>query len=301
MMKLLDRARRLRELGVLGLNRRNTECILDQNPRWRFPQVDDKRRMRELCRAIGVPTPALYAVICAHSALRHLPRLLEKRKTFVLKPNHGAGGRGVLVVIGRDGPAFVKQNGARLTFEELAQHVSSTISGLYSLGGRPDEALVQQRVVPHPAFEPISYQGTADARVIVYRGVPLMAMLRLPTKESGGRANLHQGALGVGVDLDSGRTTRAVLRNRVTRRHPDTEVSVIGFEVPYWSRILEMACQVSRATQLGYLGVDVVVDRDQGPLVLEANARPGLAIQIANGAGLLRRRDEIDGMLGGAA
>jgi alpha-L-glutamate ligase-like protein len=125
-----------------------------------------------------------------------------------------------------------------------------------------------------------------------------MAMLRLPTRESGGRANLHQGAIGAGVDLETGLTTRAVQRNRVTERHPDTRESVIGFRVPYWTQILAMSRRVSAATGMGYVGVDVVVDRRDGPLLLEANARPGLAIQIANGVGLLRRLEEIDGQMG---
>jgi alpha-L-glutamate ligase-like protein len=298
-MSLLDRARRLRAMGVLGMNRRNTECILDLNPRPLFPMVDGKKRMRDLCVAIGVPTPDLYAVVAAHSALRHLPRLLERHEDFVIKPNRGAGGRGVLVIVGRDGPDFVRHNGQRLSPGEVSQHVSSIISGLFSLGGRADEALLQQRVVPDPAFERVSFQGTADVRVIVYRDVPAMAMLRLPTRQSGGRANLHQGAIGAGVDLASGVTARAVMRNRATERHPDTGASVVGFRVPYWPRILEMARRVSRATGLGYVGVDVVVDRTRGPLLLEANARPGLAIQIANGDGLLRRLAEIDRELDG--
>jgi alpha-L-glutamate ligase-like protein len=256
--------------------------------------VDGKKQMRDLCRSIGVPTPDLYALVAAHSALRHLPRLLEGHQDFVIKPNRGAGGRGVLVVVGRDGPNFVRHNGQRLTPGEVGQHVSSIISGLFSLGGRADEALLQQRVVPDAAFERISFQGTADVRVIVYREVPAMAMLRLPTRQSGGRANLHQGAIGAGVDLATGVTTRAVLRNRATERHPDTGASVVGFRVPYWPRILEMSRRVSRATGLGYVGVDVVVDRRHGPLLLEANARPGLAIQIANGVGLLCRLGEID-------
>jgi len=37
-----------------------------------------------------------------------------------------------------------------------------------------------------------------------------MAMLRLPTKESGGKANLQQGAIGLGIDMASGVTTSAV-------------------------------------------------------------------------------------------
>ncbi len=257
--------------------------------------------MRDLCRAIGVPTPEVHAVIAAHSALHQLPRLLEPHQDFVLKPNRGAGGRGILVVTGRDGAAFVRHNDQRLDLGEIRQHVSSIVSGLFSLGGQSDEALIQQRVVPDDSFARISYQGTADVRVIVYRGVPAMAMLRLPTKLSGGRANLHQGAIGAGVDLESGRTNHAVLSNRATERHPDTGESVVGFLVPHWGTILDMARKVAEVTRLGYIGVDVVIDRAAGPQLLEANARPGLAIQIANAAGLTRRLEEIDRALGGAA
>jgi len=254
--------------------------------------------MHALCRQIGVPSPEVYGEIGYHSQLSRLPEILHGHDDFVIKPNRGAGGRGVLVIVGRDGPAFVRHNGQRLSEGEVTQHVSSIISGLFSLGGRADEALVQQRVVPDAAFERISFQGTADVRVIVYREVAAMAMLRLPTRESGGRANLHQGAIGAGVDLATGVTTRAVLCNRATDRHPDTGESVVGFRVPHWPEILSMARRVSTATGLGYVGVDVVLDRRQGPLLLEANARPGLAIQIANGDGLLRRLEQIDRELG---
>jgi alpha-L-glutamate ligase-like protein len=257
--------------------------------------------MRDLCRSIGVPTPAIYAVLAAHSALRHLPRLLADREDFVLKPDRGAAGRGILVVTGRDGEAFVRHNGQRLHLADLRQHVSSIISGLFSLGGQGDEALIQQRVLPHPAFERISYQGIPDVRVVLYQHVPVMAMLRLPTRASGGRANLHQGGVGAGVDLALGTTCRAVLRNRTCERHPDTGESVLGFMVPFWPEILDIARRVSRAVGLGYLGVDVVVDRRQGPLLLEANARPGLAIQIANGQGLLPRLEEAARAAGGSA
>lgn len=293
-MNWLRRWRGLARLGILGMNRRNASCILDLNPRHAYPAVDSKRTMRDLCRAIGVPTPAIYAVIRAHSELRTLPRLLAGYDDFVIKPNRGAGGRGIFVVAGRRGDGFVRHNGEPADLSDIRQHVSSIVSGLFSLGGRPDEALIQQRVLLHPAFERISYQGIGDVRVIVYKHVPAMAMLRLPTKASNGRANLHQGGIGAGVDLATGITARAVMCNRLADRHPDTGVSLIGFRVPYWPQILDMARRVAGAVELGYLGVDIVVDRDQGPLLLEGNARPGLAIQIANGQGLLARVEVID-------
>ena len=288
------RFRRLRRLGVLGMNRRNSECILDLNPRSRFPLVDSKRRMRDLCGAIGVPTPQIHAALSSHSALHFLPGLLADRQDFVIKPDRGAAGRGILVIIGRNGKQFVRNNGQCLNLDDIRQHVSGIISGLFSLGGWMDEALIQQRVVPDPAFERISFQGTADVRVLVYKQAPALAMLRLPTRKSDGRANLHQGAVGAGLDLVTGIVHRAAWCGRVTDRHPDTGREVVGFQVPHWPEILCMARRVSVAVQMGYLGVDIVLDRQQGPLLLEVNARPGLAIQIANGRGLLKRFAEID-------
>jgi alpha-L-glutamate ligase-like protein len=294
MFWLFRAARRLKELGILGMNRRNAACILDHNPRALYPVVDDKLRMRDLCTRIGVPTPEVYAAIRYQAMLRRLPELLGEHGDFVVKPNHGSAGRGVLVVVDRVGQEFVRHNGQRLHLDQLRQHLSDVLSGMYSLGGHPDEAIIQQRVRLHPAFEPLSYKGIPDIRVVVYKNWPAMAMLRLPTRASNGRANLHQGGIGAGVDLRTGRTNHAVARNRFVERHPDTGVSVIGMQVPNWDEVLDMSVRAAEAVGLGYVGVDIVLDADQGPMLLEANARPGLAIQIANGMGLLPRLAEID-------
>jgi alpha-L-glutamate ligase-like protein len=297
MFWLLTAARRLRDLGILGMNRRNAMCILDHNPRRLYPLVDDKLRMHRLCQRIGVPTPAIYAVVESYSVLRRLPQLLADRGDFVVKPNKGSAGRGVLVVMGRDDDSFVRHNGEKVRMDSLRQHISDILSGMYSLGGRPDEAIVQQRIRLHPAFAAISYKGIPDVRVILYRNEPAMAMLRLPTKESNGRANLHQGGIGTGVDLDSGVTNHAVQRNRFVEKHPDTGNALVGMRVPYWSEVLDMSRRVASAAGLGYIGVDIVVDVNEGPMLLEANARPGLAIQIANHRGLLPRLAAIDASL----
>jgi alpha-L-glutamate ligase-like protein len=297
MLWLFKAARRLRELGILGMNRRNASCILDYNPRAKYPLVDDKLRLHEMCRGLGVKSPLIYSVIESHSQLRHLPLLLGGRDDFVVKPNQGSAGRGILVVTGKKGQDYIRHNGESLARDHLRQHVSDILSGMYSLGGRPDKALIQQRVRLHPAFEAIAYQGIPDVRVVLYRKEPAMAMLRLPTQESGGRANLHQGGIGAGVDLESGETHHAVQRNRFVSLHPDTLENVLGWRVPYWDDVLTLSRQVAEAVGLGYIGIDIVIDRQAGPLLLEANARPGLAIQIANGQGLTPRLQAIDDWL----
>lgn len=294
---LFNAARRLRELGILGMNRRNAECILDHNPRALFPIVDDKMRLHRLCREIGVPTPGIYAEITSYSQLKRMESLLAGHNEFVIKPNRGSAGRGILVVAGRDGSGFSRHNGTQLRMDDLRQHLCDILSGMYSLGGQPDIALVQQRIHLHPVFANVTYKGIPDVRVILYRNEPAMAMLRLPTRESNGRANLHQGGIGTGIELESGITHHAVQRNRFVARHPDTGRPVVGLRVPFWEEVLHLARRVSEAVGLGYIGVDVVVDAQGGPMLLEANARPGLAIQIANRRGLVPALEAIDARL----
>jgi alpha-L-glutamate ligase-like protein len=293
---LFSSRRKLKEFGILGINKRNAAFILDYNPRSLYPLVDDKLRMRDLCLQIRVPTPEIYATLDSHSSLRRFHELLKDWTEFVVKPNRGSAGRGVLVIIGREGARFRRHNGEILSGEHLRQHLSDVLSGLYSLGALPDKAIIQQRVRLHPAFEPVAFQGIPDIRVVLYRNEPAMAMLRLPTRQSNGRANLHQGGLGVGIDLASGLTHHAVQRNRLILCHPDTGVPVVGMRLPYWRQVLDMSRRVSEAVGLGYLGVDIVIDESQGPMLLEANARPGLAIQIANARGLIGPLAEIDEM-----
>ncbi|MGE3805398.1 MAG: sugar-transfer associated ATP-grasp domain-containing protein, partial [Gemmataceae bacterium] len=174
MFWLFRAARQLRELGILGINGRNASYILDHNPRALFPVVDDKLRLQELCAKIGVPSPDLYGVVEYHSELRRGLDVLDRHDEFVIKPDCGSAGRGILVIVGKQDGHFVRHNGQLLRREELRQHVSDILSGMYSLGGRPDRALFQQRVRLHPAFEPIAYKGIPDIRVVLYRNEPAM-------------------------------------------------------------------------------------------------------------------------------
>ena len=285
---------KLRERGVLGINARNARFISRHNPRRLFPLVDDKLKTKALCRAYDIPAPELYGTVEAHGDLRDLPALLAPFREFVIKPVRGAMGNGVLVVVDRDGSQYVKASGARLDDQAVRHYVSGILSGLYSLAGNTDVAMIEYRVQLHPLFESISHGGVPDVRVIVFKGVPALAMLRLPTRRSDGRANLHQGAIAAGIDVATGRTHHAVQSNRLIEVHPDTGSSVLGVTVPHWDEILRIAALSAEMTGLGYIGVDVVLDATKGPLLLELNARPGLAIQIANFQGLLVPLEQIE-------
>ncbi len=286
---MISALRDLRRLGVLGINRRNIDFIRRYNPRRLYPLVDDKLRTKELAIGAGLPVPELFAVLSTQHDIRDLPALLGDRDQFVFKPAHGSGGNGVLVIKGRRGDTFYKSSGAPVNREELSHHLSNVLSGLYSLAGQRDKVMIEYCVQTAKALVPMSYQGVPDIRLIVFQGYPVMAMVRLPTRLSDGRANLHQGAVGVGVDLSTGTTLAGVLHNRCVDEHPDTGLRLSGMILPAWDQILQMAAKGYEITGLGYLGIDIVIDRNLGPLILELNARPGLSVQIANETGLWRR------------
>lgn len=293
---MLGLVRKLNEIGVLGLNERNCEFIMQYNPRRLYPLVDDKLATKRLAEPAGLPVPELYGVISSHREVRDLPRMLEGHRDFVVKPAQGSGGDGILVVSARvkDRNVYRLVDGTILGTDDIEHHLSNIISGQYSLGGHRDVALVEYCVKFDSTFAEHAFRGVPDIRIIVYRGYPVMGMVRLPTRKSHGKANLHQGAVGAGLDLATGKTTHGVAGNSPVTEHPDTGAPIAGLQIPQWEYLLQFASRCYDLTGLGYLGVDIVLDRDKGPMLLELNARPGLNIQIANRCGLRPRLALVD-------
>lgn len=299
---LLQRIRDLRAAGVLGLNERNCEFIMRHNPRRLYPLVDDKLATKRLALAAGIAVPELYGTIESYHDIRRLPGIVAGHRDFVVKPAQGSGGDGILVVAGRsrDRDVYRLVDGTLLDGAAMEHHLSNILAGQYSLGGHRDVALIEYCVRFDATFNEHAYRGVPDIRVIVFRGYPVMGMVRLPTRRSHGKANLHQGAVGAGVDLATGLTTSGVSGNLTVTEHPDTGAAIAGLAIPSWEHLLTIAAGCHELTGLGYIGVDIVLDREFGPMLLELNARPGLNIQIANRAGLRPRLARVEALPAGA-
>lgn len=294
---MFARIRKLRKAGVIGINQRNRLYIMAQNPRHLYALVDDKVQTKKLANKSGIAVPGLYHVIDSPRTAQTFQQLIKGRNDFVIKPARGSGGNGILVITNVRGDKFTKADGSILSARAVSHHLQNILGGVYSLGGQPDQAIVEYRVKSDEFFNQLSYRGVPDIRVLVYRGTPAMAMLRLPTRKSDGRANLHQGAVGVGINMTNGRTVSAVCDDRKVTEHPDFGSALMDIRIPHWQDILRQAARCQELAPLGYLGVDIVLDENFGPMMLELNARPGLAIQIANGCGLKPVLDQIDSTL----
>ena len=277
---------KLGKAGVLGMNSRNMDFISEYNQRRLYPLVDDKIITKRLAIEAGVTVPAQYGVIRYPGETELIRDIAKKHPSFVMKPANGSGGGGIMVFNGvaKNGPR--RMNGQIVPWGDVKYQLNNMLSGMFSMGGGSDEVLIEERLHPHSAFSKLAFGGVPDVRIIVFRGIPVMSMLRLPTAESDGKANLHQGGVGAGIDLVTGRTTRGVQHNESISHHPDFETPVRDFQVPEWPQIMELAARLGQHVGLGYVGVDVVVCENKGPTLLELNARPGIAIQTANMRGL---------------
>lgn len=295
-MRWFVSAGELRRMGILGMNCRNIDFIGRYNPRHLYPLVDDKLKTKYLAQRHDIPVPRLCFMVREQYKINRIDQQLRELSGFAVKPAKGSGGKGILVVTGRERDAFVKSSGAVLGIRDVKRHMSNILAGLYSLAGTPDAVIVEELIHFDDLFEGYSHEGVPDIRIIVFQGYPVMAMLRLATHESDGKANLHQGAVGVGLDIATGRCLQAVQHSMPIETHPDTGRHFQDISIPDWPAMLHLAARCHDITGLGYIGTDIVLDKYRGPLLLELNARPGLSIQVANGSGILPRLRRIESM-----
>lgn len=292
----------LHRLGILGINNRVGRYILRHNKRKFYPFVDNKVLTSKLANKWDIPTPHNHLVIQNYGSLKNLAAKIDGLDSFVIKPAKGSQGNGIIVikeVIRKEVNGKIeihcrRSNDKLMELDEVKHHISGILSGLYSLGGQSDEAIIQARIDKHSVFDNYSFGGIPDIRVIVFQGYPVMSMVRLPTRSSDGRANLHQGAIGAGITLGTGLINHAVIGQKLVTHHPDTGYEIKNLILPHWREILDLSAKCYEMVGLGYLGADIVITPDQGPVMLELNARPGLGIQIANLSGLVPRLELIN-------
>lgn len=280
--------------GILGLNARNLLYIKPYNPRKAVALADDKLKTKAFLAARGVPVAKIYARIENRDQLRSFD-FKSLPDECVLKPNYGFGGEGIIILRGRRNGEFLEQGKRPISEEKMRAHIEDILDGKYSVNGREDTAFFEKILVTDPCFAPFHPAGLPDIRIVVFNLVPVMAMLRIPTVESGGKANVHQGGIGIGIDISKGVTTHATQYNKVIRTLPHGG-SPAGLPIPGWEELLLIASRIQYNTNIGYLAVDLTIDADMGPALLEVNARAGLMVQVANLAPLRSRLERVSGI-----
>lgn len=280
--------------GILGINARNLLYIRPFNKEKSIEIADDKLKTKAFLSARGIPVPKLLGVVNTTEEIEKF-KFKKLGHEFVLKPNMGFGGEGIIPIYRRENLHFVSSKNKIYTPHQLKEHMKDILAGNYSINGNPDKAFFEKLIQTDEILGKYCYQGLPDIRVIVHNLVPVMAMLRLPTRESDGKANLHQGAIGAGIDLAKGEVTYCIYKNEIIREIPEFG-PIKGLKIPFWDDILQIACKAQLSSNLGYMGADMAIDRYHGPILLEINARAGISIQMANQAPLRKRLEKLEGL-----
>ncbi|MEM9309893.1 MAG: sugar-transfer associated ATP-grasp domain-containing protein [Pseudomonadota bacterium] len=271
---------------ILGINMRNA-LIAKYNPRSAIERARDKVAAKVALEDAGIACTGTVAVIDDYQSLLAFEPMRDMPDAWAIKPARGSQGDGILLAVRRESDTWFKGSGAPITENDVMHHIQKVVDGGFSGdSASEDAALIEPLIIADPALADLVPEGLPDLRVICLHDEPLMAMVRLPTNESDGKANLHQRAIGAGVSLETGRITRALVKGKAITHHPDTGFPLIDFEIPHWDRVLELAGRCGPAIGLGYSGSDIVLDVNEGPLIIEVNAHPGIEIQNINQLGL---------------
>lgn len=282
---------------ILGMNARN-QIYTVLNPPSARSFASSKYASKILLEDNNLLTPKIHAILGTSEDVNEFD-WASLDGNFVVKPTNGNAGKGVLVIKKQhiDKKHWTNAIGTVLDINDLKLHCFDILEGQYSTYGSNHSVIIEERVPIHPTLRKYTYKGTPDIRVVIFNQVPVMALLRLPTKESEGRANQTQGAIGVGIDIATGITTYAAANlNTIITYLPGTKYKLNGIKIPYWSALLKLAVDAANCANLMYAGIDLFVHPDKGPMVVELNANPGLSIQIANKAGLKRRLERVEGL-----
>lgn len=285
----------VQEKDVLGMNARNQLFVPLNSPR-AVAICKSKYATKLLLQSKNIPTATIYGILGTNEDVDDFD-WGKLEKDFVIKPTNGHAGKGVVAFRTQqpDGEHWTDVTGKVWSLDDIKLHARDILSGQYSTHGSNHNIIIEERIPIHPKLLKYTYKGTPDIRVIVFNSVPVMAMLRLPTEESEGRANVSQGAIAVGVDIATGITTSGIAhKSQPIQYLPNTKLKLNGVQVPFWEKALTTAVEAARAAELTFTGIDLFVHKEKGPMVVELNAYPGLAIQLANRAGLRRRLERVE-------
>jgi len=311
---------------VLGINARNLSYIKKFNWKKEIRLANDKLATKKFLSERWIPFAKTYEVIKDRKQLFDVDFSKLPSQDFVIKPNRWSKGKWIYVVkylwninnIKEDQPknSFEKvkfkfhkivdkfQNMPNFPYKykiwenvisdnELRRYILDDLDWKNSMTNGNDKVIVEEKLVPGDTFKEFCKFWLADMRIIVFNLVPVWAMVRIPTEKSGGKANLAAGGIWAWIDIWTWIIKSVYVNHKsYTNKFPAEYKHLKWIKIPYWDDILLWSSKIQYFVNLWYLALDWVIT-DDGPKLLEINARAGLELQNITWVKLAKVLDKI--------
>lgn len=219
---------------------------------------------------------------------------ISKHNEFVVKPTDMSGGRGVY----KASVAGLDEKQTREFYDNLLTEAESNKSKY--LRGKESSVVLEELIDQDESlavFNPESVNG-----------------VRLPTVTINGVTHFYQpwlkigrggnfltsavfGTLDAGIDVETGIIDTPGMNesSEVYSVHPDNGISIIGFKVPRWQELLDLAREcAAKFPQFGYIGWDFVLSK-KGWCIMEANYSGDFMWQLYREKGMKKEFEELIG------
>ena len=142
--------------------------------------------------------------------------------------------------------------------------------------------ILEEIVVQHPAMASLCPTSVNTCRIATLLGDKRQGIVYAFLRIGNGKVmdNVDCGGMAARIDIDTGRllTVGADKQGNTFMKHPMTNASIIGFQIPFWEEAKKMCMEASAVIpQMGFIAWDVAITA-QGPTFIEGNSFPSHAI-----------------------
>jgi len=237
----------------------SNEIVRRMNPKEYWHLFDDKAQFNELFREW---IPRKWLLIGDGTDPEELFALCRNSTQLIGKPLEGSSGQGIQKYTPenwKDGP------------EAFLQKLKKDGIGI-----------LEEVVIQHPKMASLCPTSVNTCRIATLMGDKQQGIVYAFLRIGNGKVmdNVDCGGMAARIDLASGKllTVGADKQGNTFIKHPMTNASIIGFEIPFWEEAKAMCMKAAeKVPQMRFIAWDVAIT-ENGPTFIEGNSFPSHAI-----------------------
>ena len=237
----------------------SNEIVRRMNPKEYWHLFDDKAQFNELFKEW---IPRKWLLINDQTDPEELFALYRNSTQLIGKPLEGSSGQGIKKYLPedwKDGPeTFLK----KLKDEGIG--------------------ILEEIVIQHPKMASLRPTSVNTCRIATLLGDKQQGIVYAFLRIGNGKVmdNVDCGGMAARIDLNSGKllTVGADKQGNTFIKHPMTDTSIIGFQIPFWEEAKAMCLKAAeKVPEMRFIAWDVAIT-EKGPTFIEGNSFPSHAI-----------------------